>query len=176
MDNSAQQSLFKEPRYVIVTCRSKDTLSIARGLYANHGLEAFAPRVTKRTHKPGEKRILPLLPGFVFLPEDRYKEADELQKKRLVPKFTPLVLACAIKTCTQRELEVLDRAYKDTKIEPRLYGRRLRVGEQVTINKGPLVGIVGIVTEVFVASTLVVKLKTDFCSSIELPAALLGDA
>jgi len=162
--------------YVVATCRSVTTLSIARSLYHIHGIEAWVPRQVNLKPKRKEKSIVASFPGFVFIPQHRLKDAELCKKRLQVPSFSALVMNSQIKTCSHEELMIFEKTIKELNEAPFVAVISIRVGDTVTVTKGPLSGLVGEVTEVFVSKTLKVKIKTksDFCPVIELPAAYIG--
>ncbi len=161
-------------RYVIVTCRSMLTLALARALFLDFGIRAWAPRRAHKVLIKGKKRVQAVMPGFVFILASDYDKAFWAQKRLLVPAFRPLVMGSEVCTCSEKELQELQSTINGENVLS-LEGRvNLRVGDSVKIVKGVFEGFNGVVEEIYIDHCLMVKLKSDFCPAIKVPAAFIG--
>lgn len=158
----------KATLYVIVNCSGRKTLALTHDLYANHGIHAFAPMIT---HKG---KLKPALPGFVFIPEQEYTQAEQCARQYLVPDFSPLVVAATIQTCSHSELVIFQEAVNNVKIDLDEFTCGLNVGDQVYVKSGPFADMEGTVESFHIAETLFASLTIGKWSKIRMPISVLG--
>jgi len=164
-------------KYIVAMCRSDKTLSLARALYLEHGINAWIPRIENNNPKKGEKRIRAAVPGFIFIDESAAKQAQKLSDRLIVPTFKPLILNGTEHTCTHQELcdfrDAVDLSNSGC-LSSLSDLPEIQVGDHVTIKSGPFKGIDGVVVAIYIKGTLMVTVEPNFCSAISLPAAFLG--
>jgi transcriptional antiterminator NusG len=133
-----------DPRFDLwapLRCHSSQTLDLADRL-ASEGLDGWAPRIRVHRRLPrrrkAELRILPLLPSFVFVPNDRLEPALELAERGRVPRHWPFTFNGERRLVPLEQLQILEtiaplRAHNSAH-------QSFHPGDQIRVIYGPLCG------------------------------------
>ncbi len=116
-----------------------------KALLEDHGIEIEAPTFTFRRRQPRKKRVdilsCPLLPGVIFVAQERADEAIRIVEDREM-RLRPLPSSIGSGLCQDEELEGLRlAAAQRTDIRSKLL-----VGDRVQIDFGPLKGRTALIT------------------------------
>lgn len=110
------------------------------------------------------------LPGIVFIDENDLFVAENLMKKRLVSRATPLIINRRHASATLDELRKMDEFMREKAEKQAISAQKPRflVGDAVRVVSGPFTGAAGIV--VGRNGTQRVVLQTDFTQNLAVDA------
>lgn len=125
-----------------------------------------------RRHKrrASTRQEVSALPGIVFIDENDLFLAENLMKKRLVSRASPLIINRRHASATLEELRKMDAFMREKAEKQAILGKKpvFSLGAAVRITSGPFAGTAGIV--VGFNGTQRVVLQTDFTQNLAVDA------